>query len=157
MSGIRSGLLAWWLGGWAAITRTHSLPSMLCSRWMTSTGSSYGSMRGDFGMDSCLRIRQPCWAGRVMSMPMPPGRQGRGFSCRPGITGLWATGSPLPREWSVLTEAQRGAGSLAAFKRGFLVGIWGVCLSGGPVWGMWVCALTKQRGRRRAWWCFGLI
>ena len=53
-------------------------------------------------------------------------------------------GYRVPREWATMTEAQRGVGSLAAFKRGsragFLAGYGsfvcgvrgcGVCMSGG--------------------------
>ena len=45
----------------------------------------------------------------------------------------WVVGYRVPKEWATLTEAQRGVGSLAAFKRGSR----GAFLAG---YGMFVCA-----------------
>ena len=66
-----------------------------------------------------------------------------GYATRSARTGIaltardhQAVGYRVPKEWGSLTEAQRGAGTLAAFKResrgGFLAGYGAfVCLDGG--------------------------
>ena len=58
-----------------------------------------------------------------MSMAMPPGRQGEGLYLATRDHGL--VGYRVPKEWAALTEAQRGVGSLAAFKRGSRAGFLG--------------------------------
>ena len=71
-----------------------------------------------------------------------------GYSTRSAMRGLAVTtrdhravGYRIPREWATLTDAQRGVGSLAAFKRGSRAGFLAeygsfVCADAG----CWICA-----------------
>ena len=64
-----------------------------------------------------------------------------------------SVGYRIPREWAGLSEGQRGVGSLAAFKRSSRGGVpgwvWGLCLWGGGLWGVWGGVVGWGRLSRR--------
>ena len=93
--------------------------------------------------NGCLPENQAAMLGRVSDV--------HGYATRSARSGLFlstrdhrSVGYRVPAEWASLTEAQRGVGSLAAFKRGSRAGFLG--LYGGFRCGVTGCVVCAGEG-----------